>query len=259
MSKPKILVLDIETSPIVSYTWGLFDQNVALNQIKQDWFVLAWAAKWLGQPASKIMYMDQSKEKDISNDKKLLEEVWKLLDEADIVLTQNGKRFDIKKLNARFLLQGMKPPSPFEQIDTLVIMKKYFALTSNKLEFATDKLCTKYKKLKHAKFGGFELWKACLAGNKDAWKEMKKYNIWDVLSLEELYTKLQPWENTFNFNVYTDNLDIKCNCGSSNLKSNGIRTTKIGRFRRYKCADCGCWYQSKKNLLSKEKKASLLK
>ena len=46
---PKILCFDIETLPLESYTWGLFDQNVGLNQIKTDWAALSIAAKWLGE------------------------------------------------------------------------------------------------------------------------------------------------------------------------------------------------------------------
>src|SRR5690606_7750710 len=123
---PKILFLDIETAPILAYVWNLWDQDVGLNQIKSDWFILAWAAKWLGDPASKIIYRDQSRAKNIEDDSQILREMWKLLDEADIIVTQNGKAFDEKKLNARFILNGMKPPSSFKHIDTAQIAKKKF-------------------------------------------------------------------------------------------------------------------------------------
>lgn len=255
---PKILVLDIETSPILGYVWGLFDQNVGLNQINKDWHVLSFAAKWLGE--KKIFYMDQRNEKNIENDKKLLVAVWKLLDEADIVLTQNGVRFDIKKLNARFVLNGMQPPSSFKNIDTLKIAKKNFAFTSNKLEYMTKQLCTKYKKLTRGKFSGFELWRQCLAGNAAAWKEMEKYNKNDILSLEELYGKLQAWDNSINFNIYNDEVtEHICRCGSKEHIKKGYRYTTVGKYQRYKCLKCGAESQDKVNLLSKEKRASLKK
>jgi DNA polymerase III epsilon subunit-like protein len=254
---PRVLVIDIETSPIISYTWGLWDQNVALNQIKEDWFILAVAAKWLGDPAKDIIYVDQSKEKDMSNDSKLLKVIWKLMDESDIILTQNGKKFDIKKLNARFILNGFQPPSASKQIDTLVLAKKYFGFTSNKLEYMTNKLCTKYKKLTNHKFSGFRLWSECLAGNKEAWKVMKKYNCYDILSLEELYTKLIPWDNSINFNVYSDDLTNSCKCGSDEVMKNGYAYTSTGKFQRYRCSNCGSEVKDKKNLLSKEKLKSL--
>jgi len=114
MNGPKILVFDIETSPITAYTWGLFKQNIGLNQIKSDWHLLMWAAKWYGEPASKLMSMDNSKAKNIQDDKRLIQGLWKLLDEADIIITQNGDAFDVKKFNARAAIHGLLPPSPYK-------------------------------------------------------------------------------------------------------------------------------------------------
>lgn len=254
---PKILLLDIETAPILGYVWQLWDQNVALNQIKSDWYILSWSAKWLGDAPNKTMYADQRKAKNIEDDSKLLKGIWQLLDEADIVIGQNSNAFDIKKLNARFILNGMQPPSSFKKIDTMLLAKKHFGFTSNKLEYMSDKLCKKYKKLKHTKFPGFEMWRECLAGNIKAWKEMEVYNKYDVLALEELYTKLIPWDNTINFSVYRDDTKHICTCGSSNYKLNGYAYTSTGKFQRYKCVDCGSETRSKTNLLSKDKRKSL--
>lgn len=234
-SEPKVLFLDIETAPIMAYTWGIWDQNVGINQIKHDWYILSWAAKWLDSKS--VQQMDQRKSKDIRNDKSILQRLWTLLDLADIIVTQNGKSFDIKKINARFVQHGIRPPSSFKQIDTKLLAKKHFGFTSNSLEYMTDKLCTKYKKLKHKKFPGMELWIECLKGNKSAWEEMAKYNIHDVLALEELYKKLIPWDNSVNFNVYRDN--IVCTCGSTNFKRNGFFYASTGRYQRYSCKKCG--------------------
>ncbi len=235
MSKPKILVFDIETAPILGYVWGLWENNVGLNQIHSDWYVLSWAAKWLGE--KRMMQQDQSKAKNIEDDKGLLKGIWDLLDKADIVITQNGKSFDQKKLNARFVINGMQPPSSYKHIDTKILAKKHFAFTSNKLEYMTDKLCTKYKKLKHTKFEGFDLWKECLRGNKAAWREMRKYNKYDVLSLEELYTKLIAWDNTINFSNILG--ELVCTCGSKSFVKRGFFYTSVAKYQRYRCSKCG--------------------
>jgi len=256
-SKPKVLSLDIETSPMLGYIWGLWDNNVAINQLKTDWHILSWAAKWYDDPVDKVMYMDQRNAKNIEDDSKILKKLWTLLDEADIILTQNGKKFDKKKINARFILNGMKPPSSYRHIDTLQIAKKHFGFTSHKLEYMTDKLCTKFKKSKHAKYTGFLLWRECLNGNEDAWNEMQEYNTLDILSLEELYSKLAPWDNTINFNVYSDNENNTCNCGSTDFKKAGFYYTNSSKFQKYTCKACGSEYRDNKNLLSKSKKGSL--
>src|ERR1017187_8428682 len=180
MNTQKVLVLDIETAPIIACVWGLKDQNIGLNQIQRDWSIIAYGAKWLGDPATKMMYEDLRNFKDITDDTKLLKSLWKLLDEADILITQNGQSFDAPKINARFILHGMKPPSPYRHLDTYRIVKRVTEFTSNKLEYLTDKLCTKYKKLHHHKFPGMSLWNECLKNNRAAWEEMKIYNIHDV-------------------------------------------------------------------------------
>lgn len=252
----KVLVLDIETAPIISYTWGTFQQNVALNQIVEDWAIISWSAKWVG--SNQVMYEDTRNEKNPRNDKKILKSIWNLMDEADVIIGQNSKSFDIKKLNARFILNGMKPPSSFRQIDTMRLAKKHFAFTSNKLEYMTKNLCTA-KKSAHAKFSGFELWKECLAGNIEAWKELEDYNIQDILATEELYLKLIPWDNSLNFNVYHEEFDNYCSCGSSSFKTKGHVYTNSGKFVRYICNNCGAESRDKTNLLTKEKRKSLRK
>lgn len=256
---PKILALDIETAPVLAYCWGLFDQNIGLNQIKSDWHLLSVSAKWLNEPASKVMYVDQRRARDIEDDRELLKFAWKLLDECDVLLTQNGVKFDSKKLNARFVLNGFKPPSPYKHIDTLKIAKKRFAFTSNKLEYMSDKLCTKYKKLKSTKFPGFELWKQCLSGNLDAWKEMERYNCHDVLALEELYSKLQPWDSPVNLSLYHDDGQTRCDCGSTQLTKRGYNYTEGGKFQRLQCTACGAWMSLRQNLLGKNELATIKK
>jgi hypothetical protein len=255
---PKVLLFDIETAPILGYVWGLWENNVALNQINSDWHVLSWSAKWLGDPPDKVMYMDQRNEKNIEDDSRILKGIWDLLNECDVVISQNGKSFDQKKLNARFILNGFQPPGSYKHIDTKIIASRHFAFTSNKLEYMTDKLCTTYKKLKHNKFQGFDLWKQCLAGNIEAWNEMETYNKYDVLSLEELYTKLIPWDNSLNFNLYHDDVINNCKCGSTTFMKNGFYYTSSGKFQKHRCKSCGAESRDKVNLMTKEKRASLM-
>lgn len=252
---PKILLFDIETAPIIAYVWSLWDQNVGLNQIESDWHVLSWAAKWLGEKP--VLYSDQRHSKNIEDDKKLLWKIWQLLDAADVVITQNGKKFDVKKLNARFIYHGFKPPSPFKHIDTMVLAKKHFGFTSNRLEYLANTLKTKTKKLSRREFDGFDLWKECLAGNIKAWREMEKYNKADVLALEQVYEKLIPWDSSINFNVFHDKLDNVCKCGSTKFTKYGFAYTATGKYQRFQCVKCGAHTQGKENLFSKEKRASL--
>lgn len=259
---PKVLIFDIETAPIIAHVWGLWENNVGLNQIVKDWHVISWSAKWLDAPENEVMYADQRGVKNIEDDSKILKLIWDLLDTADIVITQNGIKFDQKKLNARFILNDMSKPSSFRHIDTAKIARKHFEFTSNKLAYMTDKLCTKYKKLTHhGKFAGHEMWTECLKDNLEAWKEMEKYNKYDVLSLEELYHKLIPWDSSIDFSVYTEEEKRVCSCGSESFAKNGFHYTNAGKYQKYICKNkkCGKEHKGKVNLFTQEKKDSLKK
>ena len=256
---PKILVLDIETAPLQAALWSMWQQGIGLNMIQKEWYLLAFAAKWLGEPEESTVYMDMRGRVDTEDDTPLLDKLWKMMDEADFLLTQNGVKFDDKKIKARFVMQGYQPPSSYRHIDTLQIAKREFGFTSNKLEWMTDKLCTKYKKLKHGEFAGYELWKQCLAENPKAWAEMEKYNRYDVLSLEELYSILAPWDRKHpNFNVYNISETSRCRCGSETFIKKGFAYSNMSKFQRYKCSECGAESRGRTNLLDKEKRASLM-
>lgn len=259
MDKPKILTFDIETAPITAYVWGLFDQTVGLNQIKDDWHLLAWAAKWLGDPPSKTMYMDNRNSKNVQDDKKLVAGLSDLLNQADIIITQNGNSFDVKKFNARAILNGLPPVKPVQSTDILKEGRKVFKFTSHKLEYIADKLNKKYKKLKHHEYPGFELWSAVLKGDRKAWDVMKKYTIHDVLSTEEAYTILQGWIKTQNLGAYHEDFKLHCRCGSKNLEARGYARTEAGKYQIYRCRDCGKWPRSPINLLSGELRRTLLR
>lgn len=257
MSEPKILTLDIETAPITAYTWGLFKQDIGLNQIKTDWHLLAFAAKWVG--AKKTIYLDNRHNKDITDDKRLLIALSGLLSEADIVVTQNGDAFDLKKINARAVINGLRPIKPVASTDILKEGRKVFSFTSHKLEYVADKINTKYKKLKHAKYPGFELWSAILKGDQKAWKEMEVYTIHDVLSTEEIYLKIQGWIQTQAISSFYDDSKIRCRCGSNKLIKKGFAYTPAGKYQIYNCQTCGKWPRSPINLLSKEKRQNTLR
>lgn len=254
---PRILYVDIETMAIKAWVWGLFDQNIGLNQVIEDSFILAWAAKWADE--NKVMYMDQRKTKNPKKDsKKLLKGIWSLLDNADIVIGQNSKRFDVKKLNTAFLKLGFKKPSGFKQTDTLQISKANFAHTSNKLEFVSEVFNDKYKKLKHQKYPGFSLWTECVSGNQDAWKDMEKYNCHDVLATQEYHELVRGWDSSAHDpNIYHNDYHHVCHCGSYDLQRKGFAYTAAGKYVRYICKKCGAQSRDAQNLLTKEKRDSL--
>lgn len=234
----KILLVDIETAPNVAYVWGLFKENIPLQRLIDSGYVLCWAAKWLGE--DEIMFDSVHKKKP----KKMLAGIHKLLEEADAVVHYNGTSFDIPTLNKEFLLNGMKPPATYKQIDLLRTARDRFRFTSNKLDYVAQALGLG-KKFKHA---GFELWVQCMAGDDDAWEEMEEYNKQDVHLLEQVYKVFRPWiRNHPNVGLYSDQGDIVCpHCGDSDYQRRGFSYTAMGKYQRYQCNGCGHWFRDRK-------------
>jgi len=179
----KILLLDIESSPNVAHVWGIWQQNVGINQLMESSYVLCWAAKWLGE--DEIMFDSVH----VSKPKKMLKRIHDLISESDAVIHYNGTKFDMPTLNKEFLLHEMNPPAPYKQIDLLRQVRSQFRFPSNKLDYVAQRLGLGSKTAHE----GHELWVKCMNKDKDAWFRMEEYNKQDVILLEKLYHRLLPW------------------------------------------------------------------
>lgn len=242
----KMLFIDVETRPNTALVWRYFKENISPKQVLASSTIMSFAAKWQG--SEDIFYMAD----DTNTEKKLLEALLSLLDEADIVVGHYSSRFDIPRIRARAMALGLKPPSPFKQVDTKMVASKEFSFEGNSLEYLAKVLgCS--PKLSHKKFPGFELWLECMRGNKEAYEELRTYNIQDVLTTEELYNKMLPWiTNHPNVAVGEDH---KCpKCGGVHLQKRGYYKTDVRTYQRYQCQGCGGW--SRARLMDKETRSS---
>lgn len=252
-----IMTADIETSPIVAKVWGLFKQNIGLNQIEEDWTILSIAFKYLGR--KKLTYADVSGQENLRDDSHLLFILWSMLDEADVIIGQNFRRFDAKKINARFIDAGLPPPSPYVIIDTLEMAKASAAFTSNKLDWLSSKL-TSMAKDHHNDFPGMELWNECLKDNPKAWRAMKRYNKRDVPACEEVYYALRPYYPFHpNLAAYVESEETLCpRCLSKAMTPVGSSFTNVSEYTAYRCECCGGFSRSRYTVNSKNKRKSLL-
>lgn len=258
MTGPRIATLDIETSPIEAYVWSLFKVNIGLNQIVKEWSILSYCIKVLGK--KKVLYQDTSKMTDPRDDSELLAKLHADLSQVDIIIAQNGKAFDLKKINARFIEKGFAPLPPIKVIDTMLVAKEVAKFTSNRLEWLSKHL-TDTPKYAHSEFPGMELWTECLKGNPKAWAVMKKYNCIDVPATEELYLKLRPYMIGHpNVAAYYSDDKTRCpRCASTELVAlEKPALTQSGAYTRYQCSDCGGFARSRYTKNSKAKRLSLL-
>ena len=230
----KILLLDIECAPNLATVWGIWQQNVALNQLLESSYTLCYAAKWYGE--SKIMFDSIYK----TDRKRMLTSIHNLIEEADVVVHYNGLRFDMPMLNKEFLEAKMNPPSPVKHIDLLRVVKSNFRFVSNKLDYVSQRLGLG-KKTDHE---GHELWLKVMNNDRAAWKRMEEYNKNDVVLLEKLYDRLKGWIKQHpNHNAYSANTCCP-NCGSRKLNKRGTVRSRVAIFQRFQCVDCGAWARS---------------
>jgi DNA polymerase elongation subunit (family B)/predicted RNA-binding Zn-ribbon protein involved in translation (DUF1610 family) len=232
----KILLLDIETSPHSAYVWGLFKQTINLAQIQETGRVLCASYKWLGEKHTHFAGEWEDGEMG------MLEELHRVMEDADIIITYNGNRFDLPTLNKEFLLNGFKPPAPYKSVDLYPVVKRKFRFASNKLDHVAQQLGLG-QKIIHS---GFQMWIDVMNGDPAAQHEMKTYNIHDTVLLERVYDKILPWIPNHPNQSHHSGSHVCPNCGSSKLQHRGYATTAAGKYQRYQCQDCGKWSRSAK-------------
>lgn len=228
----KTLAIDIETSPNAADLWGLWNQNIGINQLRDSSRVICAAAQWDGE--DEVKFFSEWQDRD-----EMLLGVWSLMDEADVIVHYNGQRFDVPHLNREFLQNDFYPPSPYKQVDLYREIKKTFSFPSYKLAYVAPALGVG-EKVGHE---GHDLWIKVLAGDRDARDRMKAYNCQDTALLLPLYHQVRPWIPTPSYGAMSGE-DVCPACGSSDLTREGHAYTQTGKYQRYMCGQCGKWSRS---------------
>ena len=230
----KILIIDIETAPMLSMHWRMYRENIGPNQVMSYPFVLTWSAKWRGE---KKVYSDRLTGKEARNqdDQRLVFNLAELIREADIVVAHNINKFDLPKINGRLAQMKMEPVGPVRTIDTLTLARKDLGLASNSLDnllryFGHD------PKIKT----DFDLWRRCYLGEVKALKEMERYNRYDVVGLEMVFEDMLPYVRNVGRLVDADwdGEDACPSCGSHDLQKRGFYRTNVSNFQRIYCKSC---------------------
>lgn len=232
----KILLFDIECSPALFYGYGLYDQNIPIQSIVENPRMIAFTAKWLGK--KKIYAFSEYHQ----SRREMLDEMHALLDEADVVVGWNSKRFDVKWVNSEFMVEGMKPPSPYKQIDLMQEVKRNARFISNKLDYVSQRLLNDQK----IEYSMLNMWRIVNSPNtpeearKKEWNAMMRYAKKDTELLEPLFKELLPWIRMPHPARDTGSLNCR-NCGSEDLERRGFALTLNGKYPRFVCRACGRW------------------
>lgn len=228
-----ILLLDIETAPAQAYVWGLWNQNVSVDQIIRASRITCVGFGWYGQK-----HVDFLAEWTVGREK-MLDLTSAALELADAVVTYNGDKFDLPRLYGEFAQHKIDPPGPVTSIDLYKSARK-LGFQSNKLAFVGPALGIG-DKVKHE---GFRLWTGIENGCQKARAKMERYNKQDVRLLGKLYTQLRPFMPTHPV-LHNDSREQCRACGSHKTESRGTRRTRASIIERWHCKACGHWFPGK--------------
>jgi hypothetical protein len=244
MPGPNIWVYDIETTPNLVYSWGLWQQNIGINQIVQPQDILCFAAHKIGSKGveAHAAWGDYDS---------MLQRLHSIMDEADYLVGYNHIGFDNKLVRAAFAKAGLEPPSPYRNIDLLRVVKKQFRFPSHKLDYVCGALGLDTK----VETGGMSLWTQCMEGDEKAQRKMLRYNRQDVRVTTQLYQRLLPWIDGLNVPLYsagntegTSQEEAKCTrCFGTKIQQRGWAYATTYRYKRYRCMDCGGWMRGKRS------------
>jgi RNase P subunit RPR2 len=250
----KILLLDIETARMIFGGWRLGKQRVGPDQVVKDWFILGWSCKWL-YSADVLSDFVTAKEAILRDDKRVCKSLWKLVNDADIIISHNGEMFDLPKINWRFLINGLQPPMPYRSIDTWKHTKNLGA-SSRALNFLGKMILNKEKL--HT---DYQLWISCEEGDQDALDQMETYCKGDVSLLEDVYLEVRGWIKSHpNVAILMDAYEQCCpTCGSFEFEEGeGYYTTPQNKYVSIRCSRCGSVNRKKASEITKEQRKVML-
>lgn len=232
--QPKLLTIDIETSPNLAYVWSLWDENIPLARLIESTDILCFAAKWYG--TNKVEFYSQRDH----GKETMVKEAHTLIDEADYLIHYNGKRFDYPHLCREFLLAKLPPPSPTTHIDLLQVVRQRFKFASNKLDHVAKELGVGTKVHKSV---DFDLWTGCMNDDPKAWEIMERYNKQDVRLTEKVFDELRGWLGSLiNIGLFTGKEGTCTGCGSDHTQKRGPRYKGKKLVQQWVCMDCGQWW-----------------
>jgi DNA polymerase elongation subunit (family B) len=227
--QPKVWVYDIETSPHLCWSFETFNTNIRPDMIVQPSRMLCWAGMWLGE--HKVAFYSEHHH----DRKQMVEQLWLALNEADIVVTYNGKGFDNKHVMREFVTAGLGPPSPWQDVDLLKENRRLFKFASNRLGYVTETLGLDTKL-----DTGSGLWRRVLEGDEKAWALFKRYCVQDTRATASLAQFLWPYLRLPHVGLWSGNTKDCPSCGSTELTPMGKTYTKTASYPRLICA-CGAW------------------
>lgn len=227
----RILLFDIETSHNVVYAYQI-GRKVSINydDIKEERKIICICWKWLDE--DEVYSVDWGNRQE---DKKLLVDFSKEYQKADLIVYQNGDRFDRRYINTRIAFHRLNPLPDMPSFDTLKKFRETFRLNSNRLDYA-GQFFGLGKKVENER----GLWKKVYDKEPGALDKMLHYCKGDVLLLEAVYKHILPYVKPSVHMGALNGDSMGCRaCGSETTKWKGYRAFSQTVFKMRYCSNCG--------------------
>lgn len=190
-----ILYFDLEVSKSRYYSYGRQVRGEWLRSadLDKEYFIISWAASYMG--SNKIFSGCVTQEQAQNwTDKEILQPLYDLLSSADIIAGHNVDAFDLKKVNTRFITNGIPPIRGYDgkrkkTYDSLKIARSDFAFEDNGL----DGLCKRFGIKGKDKITDDD-WQAIVrTGDSKTLAKVNKYCKGDVRNGKELLKIFLPY------------------------------------------------------------------
>ena len=224
------------------------NDNISHKAIEHDWFIHCIGYKFLGGKSA-VLSTHQNKKRFVKNhrdDSEIVSKFYEILKTADMVIGHNVDTFDLKKLNTRFIANGLDPIIMPPSVDTLKAARRYFKFSSNRLDFLASALVGD-KKLENES----GLWQKAFNGDYTATKKMAIYCKQDIVITEKVYMKLKNHIHNHpdiaKISGFNQKKQAVCPvCGSRSNRLDGTQNLKSGRFQYIRCLNCDYRYKGEK-------------
>jgi hypothetical protein len=240
MTEIKRLFFDLEVSGNLCWVWECgWKKTITPESIEKERAIICACWKWEGK--KKIHSIEWEWKNGFGCDKKVVQKLAEIMNEADEIVAHFGDAFDIRWMKGRNFLHHFDPLPMYKTYDTCKVARKHFKLNSYKLNYLGEKLFGEGKDKTE-----YEMWKMISRGNDTAsMRKMVKYCKQDVNLLERVYHEVAKYEPSRIHAGVMSGLDRwTCHhCGSDDVKVSKTRVTPKGMIQKQmQCSDCHRYY-----------------
>lgn len=247
----RICFWDLESSLMEALSFGIWQQNIPVTSIKKHTHLLSNSWAFNDEEVQGVRVTPEDVR--TGNDLHVVVSMIEAIQSADLIVTFNGKKFDVKLLNTRALFWGLPPIKYPKHIDLMQDAKRQFKFPSNSMQNISMYLGLDGK----IQTGGIGLWQECADWTNyskcdAALQKMLDYGKGDIDATRKLFYRMLGWsKNTPNIGLMTkeinnknhkENNELLCvHCGSNDVTMiNQKGYTSLSAFDLYRCGNDSC-------------------